>query len=279
MINECQTRQDTEDLRIWKEAGLLLDSTGLVVPSNTSETGYPEGDGVMKEDMISNALVWLMSKLINYIAAGESFHPTPAGYRPENSAEENHSPTGVSQQTLLGKWSILQHELDVWFGGLPETFKPCVRLEPLRHVSQAGEESPSTPFSEIWYGLPMCGSTMQSYHMARILLLINKPHESTARRSSVGNRLNSYRSIGAEIRYHSREIVGFALSRPEASIRIHQLQPLFVAGQCLTEPGERRVVLDLLRGIEADLGWATGYRVQQLLREWGWDENSEFIQT
>lgn len=270
---------DTEDLRIWKEAGLLLDSTGLVVPSNTSETGYPEGDGVMKEDMISNALVWLMSKLINFIAAGERFHPTPAGHRPENGLEASHLPLGTSQQTLLANWTILRHELDVWFGGLPETFKPCVRLGPLRHHSQAGEESPSTLFSEVWYSIPMCGSTMQSYHMARILLLINKPHENTARRSSVGSRLNSYRSIAAAIRYHSRKIVGIALSRPEASIRIHQLQPLFVAGQCLTEPGERRIILDLLRGIEADLGWATEYRVQQLLSEWGREENREFIQS
>ena len=233
----------------------------------------------MKEDMISNALVWLMSKLINYIAAGESFHPTPAGYRPESSPGEETSSIGVSQQMLLEKWGVVRQELDVWFAGLPETFRPCVRLEPSRQVCQASEETSSTPFSEIWYSIPMCGSTMQSYHMARILLLINKPHESTARRSTVSNRLKSYRSIEAEIRYHSREIVGFALSRPEASIRIHQLQPLFVAGQCLTEPGERRVILDLLRGIEADLGWATEYRVQQLLREWGWDESNKFIQT
>ena len=233
----------------------------------------------MKEDMISNALVWLMSKLINYIAAGESFHPTPAGHRSGNSPEDNHSPIGVSQQMLLEKWSVLRHQLDVWFEGLPETFKPCVRLEPSRDISQAGKERASTPFSEIWYSVPMCGSTMQSYHMARILLLINKPHETTARRSTVANRLKSYCSIAAEVEYHSRQVVGIALSRPEASIRIHQLQPLFVAGQCLTQPGERRVILDLLRGIEADLGWATEYRVQQLLREWGWDENRESIQT
>jgi hypothetical protein len=50
------------------------------------------------------------------------------------------------------------------------------------------------------------------------------------------------------------------------------VQPLFVAGQCLTETRERRIILDLLRGIESDLGWATDYRVRQLLKEWGWNE-------
>ena len=47
---------------------------------------------------------------------------------------------------------------------------------------------------------------MQHYHMARILLLVNKPHESTMRRSTIANRLNSYRSIGEEIVNHCYEI-------------------------------------------------------------------------
>jgi hypothetical protein len=106
--------------------------------------------------------------------------------------------------------------------------------------------------------------------MARIILLINKPHESTARRSTLSNRLTSYRSIELEVRHHSQEICGIALARPEGSVRIHQVQPLFVAGQCLVDNRERRIILDLLRSIESDLGWATDYRVQQLLKEWDW---------
>lgn len=108
--------------------------------------------------------------------------------------------------------------------------------------------------------------------MARILLLINKSHDSTSRRSTIANRLNSYRSIESEIRYHSREILGISLARPDSSVRIHSLQPLFVSGQCLTEARERRLIVRLLRDVERDLGWATGYRVKQLLREWGWGE-------
>jgi hypothetical protein len=113
--------------------------------------------------------------------------------------------------------------------------------------------------------------------MARILLLINKPHESTAKRISVTNRLKSYPSIETEIRFHSHEICGISLSRPEASVRIHSIQPLFVSGQCLTEPRERRTVLHLLKRIESDLGWATEYRVKQLLNEWEWDETDDAL--
>ena len=67
---------------------------------------------------------------------------------------------------------------------------------------------------------------------------------------------------------------GIACSRPEASVRVHSTQPLFVAGQCLTHYSERKVVVDLLRSIETDLGWATEYRVEQLIKEWGWAADS-----
>ena len=113
---------------------------------------------------------------------------------------------------------------------------------------------------------------MQCYHMTRILLLINKPHESTAGKSSVASRINSYRAIEKEIRKHSYKIVGIALSQPEDSVRIHHVQPLFVAGQCLTNDQDRRVILDLLGKVETDLGWPTAYRVKRLLRDWAWDE-------
>ncbi len=223
----------------------------------------------MMEDMISNALVWLMSKLVNFIAAGDGSHSIHLGHYSGPHHIAKHSNIDANQRGLRGRWQDIKTQIAAWFDGLPETFRPCARVEPSDH----GESE--QPFSEVWYSIPMCASTMQSYHMAQILLLINKPHESTARRSTVANRLQSYRSIEPEIRYHSHEICGIALSRPEGSVRIHQLQPLFVAGQCLTEPRERRVILELLRSIEADLGWATEYRVQQLLHEWGWHDGRD----
>ncbi|ORX99348.1 hypothetical protein BCR34DRAFT_495453, partial [Clohesyomyces aquaticus] len=42
-----------------KEAGLLLDKHGYIVPSS----GYP--------GLICNSLVWLISKLVNFIAASK----------------------------------------------------------------------------------------------------------------------------------------------------------------------------------------------------------------
>jgi hypothetical protein len=220
----------------------------------------------MREDMISNALIWLMSKIINFLASGDSID----NVFPQDRLSPNGI-LGINQMLLLERWKELEKELDIWHKGLPDTFKPCARLPPVTNGSYP-VDSPRALFSEIWYSIPMCASTMQSYHMARTILLLNRPHESTARRSTVSDRLHSYRTIEREVRYHSHEICGIALGRPEGSVRIHQVQPLFVAGQCLTETRERRIILDLLRGIESDLGWATDYRVKQLLKEWGWNE-------
>lgn len=268
VINECHTRLNTDDTVLWTEAGLLLDNAGFVRPSNTGAAGYPEGEEVMKEDLISNGLVWIMSKIVNFISSGDNVHLTDN--RPMTG------PLGVSQQALLERWYRLESELDAWYSGVPETFRPCARMDPskLTHQRPANENEDISTLQEIWFSLPMCASTMQHYHMARILLLINKPHESTSRRSTIALRLQSYRSIEAEIAFHSREIVGIGLSRPDGSVRINSLQPLFIAGQCLTDSRERRTTVRLLRSIESDLGWATEYRVQQLLKEWGWDEST-----
>ena len=220
VINECQTRLDTEDLDLWREAGLSIDANGFVDSSNNN-SNPPEDDVVMKEDMICNALVWLISRLINYIAAGEMFAPIPAGHREENTEPDGPISIGVSQQTLLERWERIDRGIIAWHSGLPDTFKPCARIPHL--LPPQGDEPSTSLFSEIWYSISMCGSTIQNYHMARILLLINKPHETTARRSTISRRLESYRLIQEEIMHHCREIVyvlcfGFRFLQAMASI-------------------------------------------------------------
>jgi hypothetical protein len=266
VINEGQTRLNTEDLGLWRAAGLHIDEQGFVMPSNTEDFHYPDRRTVMREDMIANALIWLLSKIINYIASGDSIDHV----FPQNPTSPNGM-IGINHMMLLERWKELEVELDIWYQGLPETFRPCARLPPVSD-GNVPVNSPRAVFSEIWYSIPICASAMQSYYMARIILLMNKPHESTARRSTLATRLRSYRSIELEVRHYSHEICGIALGRPEGSVRIQQVQPLFVAGQCVTDTRERQIVLSLLRGIEVDLGWATDYRVKQLLKEWKWDE-------
>ncbi|KAF2691684.1 hypothetical protein K458DRAFT_325223 [Lentithecium fluviatile CBS 122367] len=263
-INKTHTRLDTEDFTLWKEAGLLIDDNGYIVQSNTTESGYPEGD-MMKEDLICNALVWLMSKLVNFMAAGDDIDAF------------GHSWAGVRQRTLLDYWCTIKQQFQIWHDGLPITFKPCARVDPARSPRRTAYGEHEARFPEVWYSIPMCASTMQSYHMSQIQLLMNKPHESTQGRTTVYARLSSYQSVLAACQAHSREIVGISLGRSDEAVRIHSVQPLFTAGQCLNDPKERQVVINLLRDIEGDIGWATEYRVKQLIGQWQWQENDQIV--
>ena len=237
------------------------------MPSDRQESAFFAGE-TMGEDMISNALVWLSSRICNYLATGESFNATPAGDRSMTPRAEIGT-IGETQKSLLERWHALYQELDIWYNGLPITFRPSARIRQTSRDNWDGK----CLFQEIWYVMPMCAATMQHYHMARVLLLINKPHETTAGRTTIGARFGSYRSIDREATRHCYEICGIALSRPQASVRVHQTQPLFVAGQYFEQANERKVVLDLLKGIKEDLGWSTEDQVKQLLRQWGWAES------
>ncbi|KAL4974236.1 hypothetical protein BDW66DRAFT_90654 [Aspergillus desertorum] len=261
-INGTRTRLHTEDLALWTEAGLQIDSLGFVRSSNTSAGEHPEEETI-KEDSISNALVWIISKIINFISPSSNAHIGPP-------SAVSSSTVGLPQQVSLERWYRLEAELDMWYRGLPETFHPCARIG-LSESANPDDNNDNTPLlSEIWYSIPMCSSAMQHYHMGRILLHIHRPPQPSGATNPITNRHNS-----TDIQFHSREIVGIAMACPAGSVRINSLQPLFVSGQCLTDTGERRMVLRLLQDIETDLGWATDYRVQQLRREWGWGQNTD----
>ncbi|KAF2022091.1 hypothetical protein BU24DRAFT_37313 [Aaosphaeria arxii CBS 175.79] len=264
-INKTHTRLDTEDLPLWRDAGLLIDDHGFIIPSNTFDNGYPEGDGMMKEDIISNTLVWLMAKLVNFMAAGD-----------EVPVDFSNTWGGVPQRSLSDCWYQLRQQFQTWYDALPVTFQPCSKVESPRSPGHQ-LDGDDAMFPEIWYSMPMCASTMQCYHMSQIQLLMNKPHESTQGRTSVFERLNSYQSVLAASQVHSREIIGISLARSDDAMRVHSVQPLFTAGQCLSDVRERQVVLNLLQDVEAETGWATDYRVKQLAQQWQWEENESAV--
>ncbi|KAI5207736.1 hypothetical protein E4T39_01813 [Aureobasidium subglaciale] len=246
-INNTNTRLDTEDYEMWRSAGLHISQAGLVLPSNDPAVQEP-----MADDMISNSLIWLMMKLVNFISAGDEF-PHEMGL-------------GVRQRALLEYWEGLERQLDKWFEGLPHSFRPSATEWPDKSN-----------------------------------LLLNKPHESTGIKHikpsgtnsrgntwSLAQRHASYASILRQSRKHAEEIVSIGLGLKNDSARIHSVQPLYTAGQVLgmwesnlkttqvdegNAPDEvdamRGCVLNLLQSIQRETGWATEYRMQQLLEEWG----------
>lgn len=287
-INNTSTRLDTGDLPMWRSAGLKLTPEGFVSTSNPSDPEYTS-DQAMNDDvsiydislssiadtpqMVGNALAWLVMKLVNFIAAGDD---VPSNVSPLG--------LGVRQRELLDYWESLNEQLVVWHDGLPAIFHPTA----IRGSN--GEECGT----EKWFPLSMCASTMQWFNFARIQLLHNKPHLSTATPvlgilgagapgTSLATRYASYASILQQSRSHAKEIVAISLGRADEGTRVHAVQPLWTAGLVLgndDRPGEngevsaetetwRRTIVRLLRGIERDMGWASEYRVQSLLELWG----------
>jgi hypothetical protein len=269
-INNTSTRLDTADLPMWRGAGLKLTTDGYVLPSNPNHPDF-DTEQAMADDMISNALVWLVMKLVNFIAAGDE-------------VPESVSPLGlgIRQRELLDYWQGLDEQLRIWHEGLPDGFQPTA----VRRCEPECE-------SEQWFSRPMCASTMQWYNFARIQLLHNKPHLSTARPdmhtlgaaapgTSLASRHASYAAILQQSRAHAKEIVAISNGRHDEGTRVHSVQPLWTAGLVLGHDGHtgervdvggvadawRRIIVDLLRGIERDLGWAAEHRVQSLLELW-----------
>lgn len=277
-INNTNTRLDTTDLPMWTSAGLKLTPQGFLRPSNPSHPEYI-AENAMSDDKISNALIWILMKLVNFIAAGD---------------EMPESLLGVRQHDLLSYWHGMEQQLRVWHEGLPPSFTAIA----------IGTDSASG-LEERWFPRPMCASAMQTYHFARVQLLMNKPHTSTgspfsprptssggnsasnARRSvstpgsSLAARHASYASILQQSRFHAKEIVAISLGRADEGTRIHSVQPLWTAGLVLGAQGDdgvgaetamwRRTVVELLRGVERDMGWACEHRVENLLALWDVD--------
>ena len=262
VINKTSTRLDTEDLTLWREAGLMISEQAQIMPSNTTASGYfREGAAVAREEVICNTLVWLMAKLANFMATDD-----------EISDKVGTPRSGISQRTLFDQWFSLRKQFQLWHKRLPITFTPSGRVASSHRSAQISNDGNDSMFTEIWYLIPMCASTMQAYHMSQILLFMNRPYESGVARDTVVARMNYYQSVQAICQSHSREIVGISLARADKAVRIHSVEPLFTAGQCLSDERERRVILRLLQDIESDIGWATDYRVRRLVKEWQREE-------
>lgn len=212
--------------------------------------------------MKSNEL-WILGKIADHLTAGDAL-----------AAEDNTLPRhqrlsiGLTQEHLVKRWNILMADLDKWYGSLPASFCSSGCTRKMGHAS-AGLERSFDTFEQIWFDLPLAAATMQSYHQAKILLLANEPQESTALRSTVSARLRSYRHALGEDLHHAREICGISLANlTDPPFRVNSVQALFVAGQVFHDRQEQDAVLEILSGIERDLGWTTKYHVAKLTDEW-----------
>ncbi|CEL09694.1 hypothetical protein ASPCAL12827 [Aspergillus calidoustus] len=255
--NRLPTHLDPEDLVLWRAAGLSLDDQGN--GSLMSSTHL-----FTREDIATNVLTRLLNKLTNFLAASKRSQLEHWVGRPSESP--NHSPTNPSSpsmQPTTATWLKLSFEFQSWVERMPETFRPCLRLERPKPIPP---DAAPMPFPEIFYSLTSCASAMQQYHFGRLALSLNRPVDEVSGPSTAFDRLQGYRELTKEVDHRCREICGVALGRPRGAARVQMITLLYAVGQCMEKPEERQIVIDLLRGIEADLGWSTAMQVQKLKR-------------
>jgi hypothetical protein len=252
--NKTNTTLDTEALSLWREAGLMIDDQGCIISSSLTGCDLPEeNDIAMKEELTCNALVWLMAKIVNFMASCDKVSNEAAMARAD-----------AAQSTSLKYWSSLRKQLQVWHDGLSNTFKSPAR-EPSQASGSMSANNDVSMFNKVGY---MCASAMQMYHMSQILLFMNKPQASTQGSDSLVARMNFYQYAPDACQDHSRQIVSITLAQSDKTVRINAIQPLFTAGQCLIDAEERKVVLNLLRVIQTDTGWDTDHLVRHIIEKW-----------
>ncbi|PIA91851.1 hypothetical protein CB0940_09484 [Cercospora beticola] len=246
-LNKQTTLLNTEDFALWHSCGLEIQQDGSLYKSTDFVKNDPTHSRALAE-LVAHTLLWLVLRVMNYLASDEN-----------SSARQS-------------QWEMLTRQLDHWYGNLPDTFQPCAHI---RHPA-SGRTMRSQLF-EAFFSIDVCAAAMQLYHFTRILLLLHRPITTATERSAFRNRLKAYREVSTEAIRHAHEIIGIALGRPHPAIRVEMLLPLSIAGACLEENDERKVVLELLRAIEQDTGHSTGTRCEELMQEWGWAQEPEGI--
>lgn len=257
------THFDPENLALWRAAGIAFnDQKDFYLVQN--------GSDLSQEDQTANGLIWLNTKVINFLARSKQIQLAQwTGSPPTASPESRSASPGAGKLPYpdTDTWLKLCFEFQTWFENLPETFRASVRIERPKDLSRSADGI-HLPFPEIFHGLTTCAAAMQHYHFGRIALLLNRPADEISAPSTAFDRLQGYREVTKEVEFRSREVCGIALGRPQGGVRIFMVPLLVAVGQCLESAEEHQIIVDLLRGVEADLGWATDHAIRKLQDSW-----------
>lgn len=270
-VSGKETRVDTDNNALWRTMGLPLDHSGRFSGGSLAADGNTEP--VESHVVVLNAMTRLLCKVISLISITA---------RPQGITRRGGNTGTEARFERTARWTSVNDELDLWLEALPSSFQS----DTIRRRGTSTTQTRATPSEifehEVWFADSTCAMSILYYHMARILMLTNKPvdlllasgyPEPQPQTLPVTVRPTDWlvvsRNLQKQLSQHAKSMVAIALGLPEDGVRMHMLQPLYVAGRCLTNEADQRMLIELLECVENDLGVATGYRVTALIQEWG----------
>lgn len=148
------------------------------------------------------------------------------------------------------RWLALWRLIDEWH---------ALRPPEMCHVFALPSASSSSenPFPAVVYSNAAAISGNQTYHTAALLMLQNKPASLR-----LGPRSRS-------ALWHARQICAISMSNHHHGAWTNSIQPLWIAGRCMSHPAEHRAILELYAKIERESGWSTKWRADDLQEFWG----------
>ncbi|KAJ9613377.1 hypothetical protein H2200_003319 [Cladophialophora chaetospira] len=163
---------------------------------------------ILTADELSTRVVYLLAKSVSY-ASKEAMRTQDLNKRLEDG-------------------DALLQALDDWFAALPQAYRPI----PFSRDEDA-------VFKPIWIHPPAYAAAVQSFHFAKIIILLNKP--------SAGG-VSSYHKRVSTIRDSSRAICGLSLAptNSDPASAFVNFQCLFAAGQSFQGHEEQKALVAIL---------------------------------
>ena len=166
---------------------------------------------------------------------------------------KSRAPIGTDTPTYRARWQQLWQHVSDWYRDRPPALHPTMTVP--------SSTDTTATFPTILFSNPAGISGNQLYHTASILLLQNQP---------IGLRLSMPgRPKPRGILWHARQICGIAISNHHHGAWTNTIQPLWIAGRCMSHPSEHKAILELMERIERESGWGTRTRADDLREFWG----------
>lgn len=152
-----------------------------------------------------------------------------------------------NEPKFRARWMKLWKVICDWHHRRPAPLLPTMTMA----------SSATSPFPTILFSNPAAISGNQLHHTASILMLQNQPPNV---RLAAKPR---------SILWHARQVCGISISNDHHGAWTNGIQPLWIAGRCMSHPSEHRAILELLGRIERESGWGTRWRAEDLTEFWG----------